>query len=305
MADEQTNTNQPAADAPAAKVKTVAEHFPARRIFDTVDDASAFLNRQSEELSDFDSQDFAFKGIDEEGNFDPELYGDGTRIMVAKLMNRGEVVNGERQPSTVKAIVCTPVPTLDAILSDERGRDWADKILLKELNHVAVRPLRDADNLATALDQMPTSRDEYITSTRDAGGGIMEAFNELYKPINAILSKRVKSWDKAGLKKADLKKAMESKAYAGEYFPHLEDRGEADSLFVTACQIGIAAAKKKGLDPTIFQRWLDTRDQATLKATDTDEDIDLDVDALAADLLDDEDDAETPATETETETATA
>lgn len=271
------------------KTKTVAENFPPRRVFESVEEASNFLNRQASELSDFEEQDFAFVGVDEDGNFDPEIYTDGTRVLVAKLMNRGEIVGGTRQPSTVKAIVVAPVPTLDSILSDDMGRDWADKILLKELNHVAVRGLRDADNIKNMLETIPVNREGYLTSTRAAGGGVMEAFNELYKAINATLSHRVKSWDKARLTKAELKKAMESAAYAAEYYPQLEDRGDKDSLFLVAIEMGIAAAKKKGLDATIFERWKATRDQATLAGSDEDED-DLDLDDLTADLLDEEGD---------------
>jgi len=283
MADE--NTTQTTEAANTVKVKTVAEHFPARRVFPNVEEASAFLNRMSEELSDFGTQNFAMAGVDAEGEFDPEIYTDQTRVMVSKLMNRGEKVGGTRAPSTVKAIVVAPVPTLESILSDDMGTGWADKILLKELNHVAVRNLRDADNIANVLDQIPTTREGYLSSTREGGGGIMESFNELYKPINATLSARVKSWDKARFTKGELKRAMESAAYAAEYYPQLEDRGEKDSLFIVALDIGIAAAKAKGLDPTWFERCKANRDSAKLIDTDEEEDDDFDLEELAGELV--------------------
>lgn len=299
MADESTT---PANEAGTeSKTKSVAENFPARRVFDSTEEAGAFLNRMADELDDFEEQTFALIGVDEEGNFDPEVYGDGTRVMIAKLMNRGEKVGGVRQPSTVKAIVCTPVPTLKAILESEAATGWADKILLKELNHVAVRPLRDADNVENVLDQMPRTLDAYITSSRDGGGGIMEAFNDLYSPINKTLAAKVRSWDKARLRKGDLKKALESAAYAADVYPQLEDRGEQPSLFVVALDIGIAVAKKKGLDPTIFERWKATRDQVQISAEEDDDDLDLD--SLTDDLLEATDESEADGETAETETA--
>lgn len=290
-ADNTTPTTTPAttpAATPAApaKPKTVAENFPSRRLFANAEEAAAFLNASREGLADFDGQSFAMAGFDDEGNFRSDVYGDGMRVMVAKLMNRGDKdASGNRAPSTVKAIVIAPVPTLDSLLADDAGKAWVQKIIDKELNHVAVRDLRDADKIEDVVDKIPLTREAYISSQRDTGG-IMDTFNELYRSINATLSGKVKSWDKARLIKSEMKKAMESAAYAAEYYPTLEDRGEGkDSLFVTAIKIGQSAAKRAGLAPDIFDRWLATRDAAKFTPdADEDEDEELDVDALAADM---------------------
>jgi hypothetical protein len=160
-----------------------------------------------------------------------------------------------------------------------------EKILHKELNHVAVRHLRDAEDVSTVVDQIPTTLDGYITSGREGGGGIMEAYDELYKQINATLAAKLPVWSKARFTKGELKKALESKGYAAEYYPAVEDYKGA-SLFETALQLGVAAAKRKGLDPTIFERWADTRNTKTFTPGDEEDDDSLDLDSLTDALID-------------------
>lgn len=288
----------PAATAPApAKPKLTREGMTAYRTFDSPDEANAYLAKCGEDFSDFADQPFALKGVNPEtGEFDPAIYTDEMRVRVAVLKNRAETAG---QPSTIKAIVVGPVPSLPAILglnlddADAGGLDWLQKIVDKELNHVLVRPLREAENLETAIEQMPTTRLAFITSTRDAGG-IIDAYNDHYKTIGDAFAKKFKVWEKARrmLTKSELRKAMESKAFALEYFPALEDRGaDGDgkarlSLFVMALQFGAALAKSKGDDPAIFDKWLATRDAQTLAASTDDEDEDdISLDDLTADFI--------------------
>lgn len=275
MAD--TNATE---SAKASKVKTVAEDMAGRRIFGTPAEAQQYLEALGESVSDFGEQTFAMVGVgsDEDGNavWDESIYTDSTDVMVAKLTNAGKV----------KAIVVAPVPTIESILADEAGLSWATKILHKELNHVAVRALRTAEDVATVIDQMPTDLSGYISSGRDSTGGIMEAFNELYKSINSTLAKMVPAWSRARLTKPELKKALESKGYAAEYYPALEDY-KGKSLFEAALGLGAKAAERKGLDPAIFNRWAETRDQKAFTPGETEEDdFDLEnVDALTDALL--------------------
>lgn len=288
-----TAANGKAADAP----KTVLEDMANRRVFSATKDetgavtqtavqaASEYLNASAQTFTDFGSYPLAAPGIDAEGNFDPAIYGDDSDVMVALL----------RHKSKVKCIVVAPVPTLDSLLSDAPGIDWATKILHKEMNHVAVRALREADDVSTVVDQMPTNRMGYIESNR-GDGGIMEAFSELHKPVNATLAAKFPVWAKARLIKSEMKKAMESKGYAAEFYPALEDY-KGQSLLVIALGLAVATAKRKGLDPTIFERWLATRDQKVYtpgEAEEQDED-EFDVEALTESLLSDA----KPATEDE------
>ncbi len=266
---------------PAPKAVSVIEGMDSRRMFDSTDEAAAYLNASAEKFSDFGNHAQVINGVDADGNFDPAIYTDSTRVMVAVLANRAAE---KGKPSTVKAIVITPAPKLDAILSDEAGKAWLSKIIDKELNHVAVRALRTADDVESVSDQMPLSLADYISTSRESTGGIMETFNVLFKGIIAAVASKAPAWAKARLIKSELKKAMESKAYALEYYPNLEDRGDKPSLFVMALQLGQREAKKQGLDPAIFDKWLETRDAKplTTKADDTDESADdFDLDDLA------------------------
>lgn len=267
-----------------SKPKTVADDMDQRRIFTTHEDAFAYLGKMQEEISDFEGVPSKFIGLtaDEDGNpiFDPEIYTDSTRVMVAVLNAREEGADGKKQ-NRVKALVICPVPTLDAILADEAATKWlTEKVLDKELNHIAVRNLRDADDI-DSVDNMPITLADYISSAR-AAGGQFEVFNELYRTIGSVLAKKFKIWAKYAPKKADLRNAMASRAFAMEWFSPLEDR-EKGSLFVLACQLGQALAKEKGFDPAIFDKWLAERDNAELKSSDDDDDVSLD--DLTADLF--------------------
>lgn len=256
--------------APAAKAKTVADDMDSRRVFANIDEATAYLNRCAEEFSDFGDITLAGAGIDSEGNFDPEVYNDSMRVMVSTLRTQGK--NG--QPGGIKAVVVAPIPTLDSILADGSGKTWLMKILDKEFNHVAVRALREASDVSTVVDQMPTTRDAYISSSREGASGIIETYNELFKELNRIFSAKVPAWAKARLTKNELKRSLESAGYAAEYYPALENRKNG-SLFVAALTLGQNAAKMKGLDATIFDRWLETRDGKAFTADDTEEELDM------------------------------
>jgi len=278
-----------------AKAKTVIEDMDSRRMFANVEDAGNYLNLAGSTYADFTTHPQVLRGIITEGEnagqFDPAIYTADTRVMVAVLANRGEkdAKTGKAGPSSVKALVVTPVPTIDAILNDAAGRAWAEKILDKELNHVAVRALRNADDVESVADQMPLSLADYISSSRESTGGIMETFNTLFKPIIASLAAKSTQWAKARLIKTELKKAIESKAYALEIYPTLESRGlnpktgePLPSMFVMAAQLGIREATKQGLDPAIFTKWLDNRDAKVLTTkTDEDESDDFDLDDVA------------------------
>ncbi len=274
-------------------IKTVANDMAARRIFATPELAADYLTACATTLAGFTTTPFAAPGVDLEGNFDPAIYSTDTEVMVATLKNAANTAKGKA--ATVKAIVVVPVPTLDALLVREDGRAWIQKIIHKELNHVAVRALREAEDISTVVDQIPTTIDGFIATGREGGAGILEAFNELYKPINAVMSAKVPVWKKARLIKSELRKCMESRGYALEFFSALEDRGEGkESLIVKAIQIGIGGAQKKGLDPTIFERWLATRNAKTFTADDSD-DVDFDLDTLTDDWMDSDESAGTAA----------
>ena len=276
--------NANATAAATAKAKTVADDMDSRTIFATIEEAETYIGGCSTRFADWDEQTLVAPAlaVDEEGNpigFDPAVYGDaGNEIMVATLKNKGK--NGEA--SKMKAIVVAPIPTLDALLASDAGRLFVQEIVRKELNHRAVRPLRVVEDVTTVADQIPANMDAFISSSR-SDGGILESYNELYKTINATLGKARPVWEKARLTKAELRKSLESRAYALEYYPALED-GRDGSLFEAALTLGINAAKRSGMDPTIFARWQESRNAKTLTAEEGDEE-ELDLAALTDSML--------------------
>jgi hypothetical protein len=298
-------TPAPAADKP----KTVANDMPQRSIFPTPAEAEQFLQASAERYSDFADQALAAPAliVDAEGNatLDPAVYGaPGFETMVSLLRTKGAA-------GQVKAIVVAPVPTLELLAGvesfrspklDESGEPVVDEsgnpvmddepegvpflraIIRKELNHRSVRALREAEDVSTVIDQMPTTVEGYITSSRDVGG-LLEPFNELYKQINATMSTAVPAWAKRRFIKQELRRAFESKGYAQDTYPEIEDAGKNGSLFEKALTIGINAAKRKGLGTEIFERWLDSRATRVFDPGTEIEDEELDLDKLTESML--------------------
>lgn len=267
--------------------KTVADDMKSRVIFDSPEKAAEYLTALGSTLSDFGDYPLVAPGIDSEGNFDPAIYNENMSVMVATL--KAQKGSAAYRGKPINAIVVAPVPKLDALLNDEAGRAWVEKIIQKEQNHVAVRELRTAADPLLVVESIPTTIEGYISTGREGGAGLMEAFNELYKPINAILTQKIAAWAKARLTKGELKKCCESRGYALEYFVGIEDRGEGkESLFVTAIKLMIAAAGKKGLDPTLLERWLATRNAKTFDVAEVEDEEEDDFDSLADALLTDD-----------------
>lgn len=283
-----TDTNNaPATETKAKKQPTTLEGMDARRIFSDSTSALAYLQACAERFTDFNDTDqtIIIGQTDSEGGLDTEKFdADGFETMVATLKERGA--------PTLKAVVVTAIPTMELLLSTDEGSDFVREIIRKELNHRAVRQLRVAENPATMADQIPYSVTSFISSSR-GDAGIIETFNELYKDLNDTMGRASKAWKRRKLTKSDLRAALESKAFALDNFPELEDSGKNGSLFEMALKLGIATAEKKGLDSTIFARWIESRATAAYEP-EADEDEELNFDSLAEAMLTEE---EEPAAE--------
>lgn len=280
-----------AAEAP--KPLTVIDDMDQRRLFDSVEDATGYIEKCQTEYADFNSYPVAAVGLTETGEFDPEVYTDDVKIAVSVLTKRGDGPNS----TTVHCIVIFPAPKLEAILGlpegvelgNAAGADWLIGIMEKELNHVAVRQLRKAENaeeIAEAVESMPKSVNDYITSGRETTSGILETFNQLWQIIKKGMGQKSKPFALANLSKKELRKAMESASYAATVYPQLETRqnkkGEPESLFVLAASFGQLLAKQEHLDTTIFDRMLSQRDEKEISVAEDEEEFDLE--AMAATL---------------------
>ena len=285
MATQPNTTAAATPEAEAPKVKTVLEDMESRRLFDSSDEAAAYLGKCAEDFPDFGSYPVAATGLTEDGEFDPEVYNESMQIAVAVLTKRGEGPNS----STVKAIVIYPSPKPSALMDSATGADWIAGLVAKEANHVAVRQLRKAesdDDIAEAIQTMPTTLDDYTTSGRESSGGVLETYNSLWQTVKKGIGEKAKTFRLANLSKKELRKAMESASYASAMYPALEDRtnkkGDKESFFVIAATYGEALAKQQGLDPAFFERALALRDEKEIALADDADADDFDFEAMAA-----------------------
>lgn len=291
MANE-TNT---ATESKESKTLTVIDDMDQRRMFADTDSAAAYIEKCQADYSDFGSYPVAAAGLTEDGDFDPEVYTDEMRVGVYVLTKRGDGPNS----TTVHCIVIAPAPKVTAFLglteedaatfNNAAGVDWLTGIIDKEINHVTVRQLRKAENaqeIAEAVESMPTSLADFITSGRESTSGILETFNTLWQIIKKGVGAKSKPFALANLSKKELRKAMESASYAATVYPQLETRtnkkGDPESLFVLAATFGQLLAKQESLDSTIFDRMLAQRDEKEIAVSDDEEDFDLE--AMAASL---------------------
>lgn len=286
MADETTAAAE-STEAKAPKVLTVIDDMDSRRLFDSPEDAANYIGKCQADYPDFNGYPVAAVGLTEDGDFDPEVYTDEMQIAIAVLTQRGEGAG----TSTVKAIVIYPSPKVSALLESTAGSDWIAALVAKEANHVAVRQLRKAegaDEIADAIQTMPTTIEAYTTSGRESTGGILQSYNDLWQPVKKAIGTKSTPFRLANLSKKELRKAMESSAYALSVYPKLEDRenkkGEKESLFAVAANYGVLLAKAKGLDPTIFERMIAQRDEKVIDVTDDEDEGDFDLEAMAAEL---------------------
>ena len=286
-ANQASTTIQPAEKAkPKMIVGDLTPQVPA--FFDTIEDASNFIAQCAGTYADWEAQasKLIVAGLDpESGEIDAATYPAGTRVMFHVLTNRGQPVmeNGKKvgtTPATVKAMIVWPVPTYESMLADEQGIKWAQQKLDTQIAHVTVAKMRDAENIEAAARQMPGVVDVDGTPTYDMAsffaqresGALTATYDALYKELLTGFNQRSKLWAKFRLNKSELRKALESKAYALSIYGPLEDRGDKPSMFVMALNAMIAAAKSNGLDPATLNTWLETRDSATA-TDDTDETV--------------------------------
>lgn len=304
MNEQNANVESEATEAEEStekKVKTVKDNMTARRIFSTVEDATAYIETCQRDLVDFASTPVVTVGFTDEGDFDPAIYNESMDIGIVKLTERGEGAGS----STVKMIVIYPSPKVHAILGlpldfeidpeAKPGFDWLEGVIQKELNHVAVRNLRKAEGpeeIREVLEKVPTSIADYITSQRESSSGILETYNQTWQLIKKMMGKRSKQFAIANLSKKELKKSMESASYAAMMYPVLEARknkaGEDESYFQIAATFGVKIAKKEGLDPAIFEKMLETRNEVQIGLVEDEEEFDYD--QMLEELEEDEDD---------------
>lgn len=247
------------------------------------------------------------------------VFDDGTmRPMISKLTKRIQVgmteaetdEDGKVTPpkpileNVCRAVVVSPVPTLESLLAHTDGRAWIEGKLGTELNQITMRALRDAEDVSDIklVDKMPQNIDDFMIAKRSGGKVENEAFNDLWKDILDALKKHPVIGNivtQANLRKTMFEKVLSNRAYALAFYANLEN---AD-VFASVIKLMIQTAEQRGMDTAILQNWNDTRNDQTYEV----EAIDLDSFDLTGIELADEEEAEEATDEAaetvETETA--
>ena len=284
----ETTTTAPATQEKAKEPNSIMG-LRTPKFFGTIEDTVAFLNtigdpEHADFCPDFATSPVVLNGLDDAGNFDPAVYGDGTEVMFHVLTNRGKKStdaqgNETTSPATIKAVIVTPVPTQDAVAADKLGSEWLTRIFRTQITKAACDPLRNATDVNLAAKDMPMTLGDFVTGRESSP--VMETYDKLFRGILDLFKSKSTSFARANLNKAQFKKALESKAFALDVYSNLEDRGDKVSFFVMAIHFGINEAKRQGMDPTVFENWLATRDEKTLDVATDDADADgFDLDSL-------------------------
>ena len=279
MNDTTTQTN----GTPVDSRKPTVELVTGRRVFATLALAGVALGAIAAASTDFDSIPLVTPGasFDETGAFIPEApewTADSHEIMLAPLATKAvKAADGTvTKPAKLIALVFCPIPTVDAASADDAGLLALNEVWRKEMNHRAVRKLRNSENVQAAASEMPLSLESFVTA-QDSGPSGLEAFDDHWLTVSQVLAKQVPAWAArfpGGKGKASIRGAVENAAKAAALFGELEAFGKpAQSLFVRLLQTTVKLATKAGQDVTLLDAWLKTRDaqtyDQTAEATDT------------------------------------
>ncbi len=298
-----TEVNQTVeAAAQSGEVATEVKPFdistlPSAPLFlDSVDEAGAKIASWLEAGFDPESAGVAIltNGMTEEGALDPAHF--PGRVVIHVLRNRAtktisrDPATGANVetviPATVKAICIYPAPALSTLFQSDEAQPWLATIINTQLARVAVASIRDADlsdpaAFETAMASLPTEDADYWTQSA-GGGSALASFDALYKAIRAGFD-AVPATKAYKITKSNFKQALESTAFAKALYGGLEEfqwNGKAVSLFVKSLELAKVKAAKAGLDASIFDRWLATRDSVSYgqsaDTTETPDDFNLD-----------------------------
>ena len=284
--------------APATESKTIADLVPERRTFADLESAGVALAAIASEAADFGTVPFLAPGaaFNEEGEFIPTApeWTSGTHeIMLTTLTTKAQKDKDGNvtKPAQTLGLVFCPIPTVEAVQSDPKGLETLLDVWRKEMNHRAVRKLRGAENMTAAVAEMPLSLESFVTSQSGGGTSGLAPWDKYLKDYSAAIAERVPAWNarfNRGQGKAAIRAAVENAARAAAIYPELEEAG----LFARLLQAIIKRAVADGMDTSLLQTWLDTRDQQTYDAA-TEVTLDSDaLDDLFADLASDEDEGE-------------
>lgn len=182
---------------------------------------------------------------------------EGWGLVIAPVQER---LPDPEDPSRNKLIavgfVIAQVPWVDVVLAHAAGKDLIENALVamlipKVIN--AVKPALVGEVAVTDLQSMPRSLDDFLVRAKKG---------ETYAVFNQLADKFVEVLKERGIKeltKTMLKKVLSNTGAAKTYYPNIDQRN-----WVITLETMISQAEKLGLDPSLFHRWIETRDEATI-----------------------------------------
>lgn len=217
---------------------------------------------------------------DDDGN---PYFPEDSLIVVAKF--REKVKNG---PSLDRALIVTYAPTFEQFMASEVGEAWVRDQVSTGINRrlfqrytAASKPDKGLTH-EQIMEALPTTVDEYATSSRSAGTRVDLGAYSTLRPL--VLDKMNQN---AAIKRYNfnselLRKAMQSKAFAETMYPELEAAGVFQKAYNAFRAMGerhnanVKAKRAAGepldekvdvtLDLSIFDSWEADREQRTFTA---------------------------------------
>lgn len=213
------------------KVASIKKLMKSREVFDSLPLALAKLKTVLDGTSNAHGVPVAVHGRDPEtGAIDESIYAtDNVRTVLAYVGVKGK---GDTQ-SGIKSIVVFPMPTLEAFVATESGKDWLNKIVEKESALVSFRNFREAATLTdlfSGVNKAPATPDQYVTASTRGADVDTDTFDALWTEIRKAIKKKSPKLSAQLPSKPEIVNGIRSASWAREMFPALESNGVFKAL---------------------------------------------------------------------------
>lgn len=175
-------------------------------------------------------------------------------VMIVPISRRNEA----KKENELAEVVIGAVPSFEKVISDETGKSFVVNSLFSAMKTKLANSARNAETGSL----LPFSLSDF--TTRKSRSDDLKAFNELAKPMILLL----KSNGLRSVTKPSLRSCLSNAAIAESQYPAVPQ--EQWQKILQALE---KMAAQKGLDPSIFAHWANTRDEMELADEALDEDF--------------------------------
>lgn len=212
--------------------------------------------------------------------FIPRTGNDSAPLESAATIMLSTVGVRDKKTSTngIKAIVAYEVPIAADFLAaeSEAAQAFVEKVIERECSDVAFSGLRGADmtlaDMQRAVEAMPTTVDDIVTTSRETSGVDSDAFDTLWVPFkNSVIKVKAPALLPVLPPKPEVQKAMRSASYAlaNPSTRAGEESGLWANLLNAMIKIAPDFTDDKGnptpVDPTSMVEWLEERKELELQ----------------------------------------